>query len=602
MKLITQTSIAALAIATSTPLCASTVSVNPLSPANTLIKITEPKKFLILPVQESMPDSKIDILVNGNVAGTIYVKLADSNVDYTVPLDLTPYTSEGNVVLNIISEVDRTHSRNASDFTCWSGMTTADTFDTSNREKYRPAFHHTPLYGWMNDPNGMFYKDGVWHLYYQYNPYGSKWQNMSWGHSSSTDLVNWTHEPVAIMPNGLGTIFSGSSTIDVKNTAGLGDSTVVALYTSSAQSQVQSMAYSHDNGRTFTFYPGNPVIPNPSEARDPNMFWHEPSGQWVLVLAHALEKEMQIYTSPNLIDWTLQSSFGKGFGSQDGVWECPDLFELPIDGTDERKWVLICNINPGSPMGGSGTQYFIGDFDGKTFTADTPADVSKWMDFGKDHYATVTWSNAPQNRRTAIGWMSNWQYANEVPTQQFRSANTLPRELSLFRADDGEVYLASKPSPEIETLRKDKREYKNVTINSKGKRYAIPELCELVIDYDASSCDTLKLILSNEAGEEVVMNIDPANKQFSMDRTKSGITDFSNHFPATTVAPMFRQEAKGCLRIFIDRCSIEAFDSEGRMAMTNLVFPEKPYSSLKIAGVGKKAKIKKLEIYSLNNN
>lgn len=602
MNTIANTCLALAVAASALSLSAGPVDVYPLSPSNTLVKISQPKRFLILPVQEAMPDSKIDILVNGNLERTIYVRLADSNTDYTVPLDLTQYAAKGDVALNITSEVDRTHSRNASDFMCWDCIATADDFDTSNREKFRPAFHHTPLYGWMNDPNGMFYKNGVWHMYYQYNPYGSKWQNMNWGHSSTTDLVNWRHEPVAIEPNGLGTVFSGSAVVDAANTAGLGDSTVIALYTSAGASQVQSLAYSTDNGQSFTTYPGNPVIANPSEARDPNMFWHEPTQRWVLVLAHALEKEMQIYTSPNLIDWQLASSFGKGYGSQDGVWECPDLFELPVDGTDLKKWVLICNINPGSPMGGSGTQYFVGDFDGTTFTPDTAPAVSKWMDYGKDHYAAVTWSNAPANRRTAIGWMSNWQYANEVPTQQFRSANTLPRELGLFRADDGQIYLSSTPSPELEALRSSKRAYKKAAINSRGREYAIPPLCELTVDYDATNCDALDIILTNAKGEEVVMTIYSGSKEFAMDRTGSGETAFSAHFPAVTKSPLFRSEAKGTLRVFVDKCSVEAFDSEGRFAMTNLVFPTEAYSKLKIAAKGGKAKIGNVEIYSLEKN
>ena len=572
----------------------------PLGSANTMVRISTPEKFLIIPVQESMPDSKVDILVDGDVRATFFVRLADSNIDYTVPLDLTPYAGEGEVVLNISSEVGRTHSRNASEFICWKELTTSDSFDTSNREKYRPAYHHTPLYGWMNDPNGMFYKDGVWHLYYQHNPYGSKWQNMSWGHSSSKDLIHWEHHPEAIRPNGMGSIFSGSAVVDHENTAGFGKDAVVALYTSCAQSQIQSLSHSSDNGVTFTFYEGNPVIPNPTEARDPKVFRHAPSGQWVLVLAHALEKEMQFYTSPDLKSWTLQSSFGQGFGQQDGVWECPDLFELPVDGNGSKKWVLLCNINPGHPFGGSGTQYFIGDFDGKTFTPDEPAEVQKWMDYGKDHYATVSWSDAPDSRRTAIGWMSNWQYANEVPTMQYRSANTLPRELGLFTAPDGKIYLSSTPSPELLKLRKSGKNHGKASVGKSGRQYSIPALGEIVVEYDASGCKELELTLSNAAGEKVSMTLDPAKDTFSMDRTKSGHVDFSAQFPAVTTAPLHRADDKGTLRIFIDNSSIEVFDSEGRFAMTNLVFPENPYTTLRISAKDGKARLGKVEIFNLS--
>ncbi len=585
--------------ATALPTMAGTLEVYPLSASNTLVKIIDPEKYLLLPVQESMPDSKIDILIDGQIVKTVNVRLADSKQDYTVPLDLSAYKGKGPVILNVISESDRTHSRNASDFSCWKNLTMSDTFDVTNREKYRPAYHHTPDYGWMNDPNGMFYKDGVWHLYYQYNPYGSKWQNMTWGHSTSTDLVNWKAEPIAIEANGLGSVFSGNCVVDKENTAGFGKDAVIAMYTSAGASQVQSLAHSDDNGKTFHFYNGSPVIANSTEARDPNMFWHEPTRKWVLVLAHALEKEMQIYTSSDLKHWTLESAFGKGYGSQDGVWECPDLFELPVAGTDEKKWVLVCNINPGSPMGGSGTQYFVGDFDGKTFTCDDAPEVSKWMDYGKDHYATVSWSNAPEGRRTVIGWMSNWQYANEVPTMQFRSANTLPREMGLFKGPDGGIYLSSTPSPELKEMRGAKKIYKGGSINSKGKEFAIPELCEIIVDYDATNCGTLEFTLCNEAGEEFVMGIDSKRKEFVMDRTKSGLTDFSADFASVTKAPMHRESAKGKLRIYVDKCSVEAFDSEGRFVMTDLVFPTQPYTKLKISARDGKAKAEKIEVYTL---
>lgn len=572
---------------------------------NTLVRINNEKnRYLIIPVQESVPDAKVEVLVNGKVEDTFYVRLADSNIDYTVPYDLAPYAGKGEILLNI-TEVDRAHNQSALDFVCWDQLKTSDTIDTANKEKYRPAFHHTPLYGWMNDPNGMFYKDGRWHLYYQKNPYGSKWQNMTWGHSSSTDLVNWEHHDDAIRPDGLGTIFSGSSVVDHANTAGFGEDAVIALYTSAGRNQIQSMAYSLDNGMTFTKYPGNPVLPNPREARDPNMFWHAPTGQWVLVLADALEQQMQIYTSPDLKDWKYQSSFGKGYGSQAGVWECPDLMEIPVEGSNEKKWVLLCNINPGGPFGGSATQYFVGDFNGKKFTTKTPQSKEKWMDYGKDHYATVSWSNAPDNRHTVIGWMSNWEYANDVPTMQFRSANTLPRDLALFKDIDGEYYLSVKPSPEVEALRGEADVYPATDLSTSPITYKLPAandgICEIVVDYDAKKCSSLDFTLSNDKGEKVVMAIDVKKGEFSMDRTESGITSFSTRFPAVTYATMHNKSGRGSLRVFVDRCSIEAFDGNGRFAMTDLVFPENPYTTLTVSADGGKAKLNNVAIYSLNS-
>ncbi|MDE6324670.1 MAG: DUF4980 domain-containing protein, partial [Duncaniella sp.] len=299
------------------------IEINHLGVNNTLVRVNGDGRYLMLPVQEANDDATVNLLVDGKIEKTIYVRLAKSKVDYLVPLDLSAYEGH-DVLLNIVTSQGRATVREAKDDACWKNFSLTDSFDAANREKYRPAFHHTPEYGWMNDPNGMFYKDGEWHLYYQWNPYGSKWQNMTWGHSSSPDLVNWTHHPAAIEPNGLGSVFSGSSVVDSDNTAGFGKDAVISLYTSAGVSQIQSLAWSRDNGKTFTIYPGNPVLTLESEARDPNMFRHEPSGQWVLVLAHALDHEMLVFTSPDLKEWTRQSAFGSGLGCQDGVWECPD--------------------------------------------------------------------------------------------------------------------------------------------------------------------------------------------------------------------------------------------------------------------------------------
>ncbi len=585
------------------------VKVEHLGTNNTLVRIDGDSRYLMLPVQEAYDDATINVVVDGKIDRTIYVRLAKSKVDYSMPFDLSPYKGH-DVVLNIITSQNRSTVREAKEDACWNNFRLTDSIDVTNKEKYRPVFHHTPIYGWMNDPNGMFYKDGRWHLYYQWNPYGSKWQNMTWGHSSSSDLINWEHHPAAIEPNGLGAVFSGSSAIDTENSAGFGKDAVIAMYTSAGASQIQSLAYSHDDGETFTIYPGNPVLTLESEARDPNMFWNPETKLWTLILAHALDHEMLIFTSPDMKEWTLQSNFGKGLGAQDGVWECPDLFELPVDGTEQTKWVLLCNINPGGPFGGSGIQYFIGDFDGKTFKADTDAKgtvPTKWLDYGKDNYAIVSWSNAPENRRTAIGWMSNWQYAAEVPTKQFRSANTLPREISLFTGDDGQIYAASIPSPELTALRgKLAVNTKSINVNKKGKTIILPSendgACEILMDIDPLKAGSISLTLSNEKGEKSILTYAPNYETLSFDRRESGIVDFSQDFPAITLTPTFNGGKNLGLRIFVDRSSIEVFANEGKGVMTNLVFPTTPYNKLTITTDGGNAKVRNLKIYSINPN
>ena len=583
------------------------VEVSHLGPTNTLVRVTGDDNFLLFPVQEIFEDdAKINVIVDGKVEETIYVKLARTKTDYTVPYDLSRFKGK-NVVFDIVTHQSRNSVRDAKDDVCWDGIVLTDTFDTTNTEtKWRPSYHHTPLYGWMNDPNGMFYKDGVWHLYYQKNPYGSKWQNMTWGHSTSTDLINWEHQPDAIRPDGLGAIFSGSAVVDSQNTAGYGEDAIIALFTSAGTSQMQSFAHSNDNGQTFEVYPGNPIITLDTEARDPNMFWNKETGEWNLILAHALEKEMLIFTSPDLKNWTLQSSFGKGLGAQEGVWECPDLFELQIPGTDKTKWVLISNINPGGPFGGSGVQYFIGDFDGKTFTSDTNPDgtvPTKWLDYGKDNYALVSWSDAPDNRRTTVGWMSNWQYAADVPTIQFRSANTLPREMELFADPDGELYVASVPSPELEKMRgKIISSASDKKLVEKPISYKLPAdgICEIDLTFQAQDNDLVTFTLANAENEQVVLKYDAKNHRMSFDRRESGVVDFSDKFPVVTSSPTFEKDGKISLRLFLDRSSIELFGNNGQFVMTNLVFPNNPYSTLSIQSKNGTAHLDNLKVYSLN--
>ena len=525
------------------------------------------KKYLLLPVQESAEVSNIKVIGSSRQLKTLNVRLANNHIDYYVPLCLQEFADEKGLMLDV--HVNGTYRTDGgiSTFSCWKNMSFSDTFDMQNREQYRPIYHHTPAYGWMNDPNGMFYKDGVWNLYFQHNPYGSQWENMTWGHSTSTDLVHWKYEGDAVEPDALGTVFSGSAVVDMENTSGFGKGAVIALYTSAGESQTQSLVYSTDNGKTFHKFEGNPVITSTvPDFRDPHMFWNEDIKKWNMILAAG--QHMEIYSSDNLKDWKYESSFGEKYGNHGGVWECPDLMKLKVRGTDKEKWMLICNINPGGPSGGSATQYFVGDFDGYKFTCESKPEVTKWMDYGKDHYATVTFDNAPEGRHVAIAWMSNWQYATQVPTQQYRSGNSIPRDLGLFEYK-GETYCSVVPSPEMTAARSKKA----------GKK--LTESCEMVVNLKGNATITL----SNDKGEKVVMNYDAKAETFSMDRTKSGKVDFSKDFAAVTKAPTYGKISQ--LRIFIDKSSIEALDADGKMSMTNLVFPSKPYNKVTVKGKGK---------------
>jgi levanase/fructan beta-fructosidase len=515
---------------------------------------TQDAKYVLLPVQETAETAAIAVLNGRNdMVQRLNVKLAVDSVDYWVPYEL-----RGARLLDIEfrGELPRAgQPGGVGAWLCWKEMKYSSTFDTANRERFRPLYHHTPLYGWMNDPNGMFYEPsatgsgGVWHLYYQYNPYGSQWENMHWGHSTSSDLTHWEAQPLTFEPDWLGSIFSGSCVTN--------GSEVVAFYTSAGHHQTQSMAVSRDGGRTFTKYEGNPVITSDKpDFRDPNVFWHEPTRRWIMILAAG--QEMQLYSSANLKEWQYESAFGLDYGGHGGVWECPDLFKIG------QKWVLLCNINPGGPFGGSATQYFVGQFDGHKFTCESAPKVTKWLDYGKDHYATVSFYNAPEERRVVMAWMSNWQYANQVPTKQFRSANSIARDLGLF-SHGGETYVSVVPSKEM--------------LAARGAKVKKPtEACEIVVDMKGRT----EIVLMNTKGEQVVMTYDGARQTFAMDRTKSGDVSFSEAFACTTEAPTYGSIRQ--LRIFIDRCSIEAFDADGKMAMTNLVFPSEPYSMIKVKG------------------
>lgn len=582
----------------------------------TVIHITNPTNYILLPIEEEAAESQV-LLDTGEATDTdMDIRLAQTQVDYFVPFALPTGVKTATVCV-------RNKSKDA---LCWKEIKLSDTFDTANTEKFRPVYHHTPLYGWMNDANGLVYKDGEYHLYFQYNPYGSKWGNMHWGHSVSKDLVHWEHLAPAIARDTLGHIFSGSSIVDQENVAGYGAGNILAFYTSASDKngQIQCLAFSKDNGRTFTKYEKNPILcpaDGSRDFRDPKVFRYEPEDKWVMIVS--ADKEMRFYDSKNLKDWNYMSSFGEGYGVQPCQFECPDMVELPVDGDlNRKKWALIVNVNPGCYFGGSATQYFTGNFDGTKFSCDSQPNVTKWLDWGKDHYATVCFSNTGE-RTIAVPWMSNWQYCNIVPTKQFRSANALPRELSLY-TQDGEIYLSAVPVPEIKTLRKEKKEIPAFTV---ANDYHIDSLLadndgayELALEITVGEAEIMGFNLFNDKGEKVDIYFNLPEKRLVMDRTKSGIVDFGkksvsheievhdrrkttsinyiDDFALATWAPI-KKENKYTLDVFVDKCSVEIFLNGGKVAMTNLIFPSEPYNRMCFYSKGGSFQVDSFKAYRL---
>ena len=477
----------------------------------------------------------------------------------------------------------------------------ADSLTARYDEAYRPSFHFSPPSHWMNDPNGMVYHDGEYHLFYQHYPDSTVWGPMHWGHAVSEDLVHWEHLPIALYPDSLGYIFSGSAVVDKGNTSGLGSDgrdPLVAIYTyhdAEAESagrddhQTQAIAYSNDNGRTWTKYEGNPVIPNEEpirDFRDPKVRWDEQRERWVMALA--AQDRIMFWGSENLIDWTYLSDFGRQLGGHGGVWECPDLFPLTVEGTDEEKYVLLVSINPGGPNGGSATQYFVGDFDGTTFTPDPSflPDVRNgqgvWIDYGRDNYAGVTFANIPaeDGRRIFIGWMSNWLYGQQVPTESWRSAMTVPRTLSLHQLPAG-YRLFSEPVAELEKLRGTAGEVgpEQLTASTATGTQEI----EVAFLTDQSTSEACGILLENERGESYRIGYDPATQEFFSDRQNSGDHSFSNKFanPAAR-APRPATSDTVRLHLLVDVASVELFADGGATVMTEIFFPSEPFNRISV--------------------
>jgi fructan beta-fructosidase len=477
-----------------------------------------------------------------------------------------------------------------------------------SKEQHRPQIHFSPKEKWMNDPNGMVYHNGVYHLFYQHHPYSSIWGPMHWGHATSRDLVHWKHEPIALYPDSLGTIFSGSAVVDKNNTTGFGKNgqvPLVAIFTHHDANgekggrndfQNQSLAYSLDNGKTWVKYNGNPVLKNPgiTDFRDPKVMWYEPQKKWVMTLA--TKDRITFYSSPDLKDWKKESEFGSDRGAHGGVWECPDLFALDHNG--KKVWVLIVSINPGGPNKGSATQYFVGDFDGTNFAA-SHSDI-RWIDYGPDDYAGITWSNTG-NRKIFLGWMSNWLYANEVPTTTWRNAMTIARDLKLKQVGN-DLYIASKPVPELSKiqLKPVVLQTINVTNNTDiTKRIGGLSLpCRINLATD--DIKDISLVISNDAGEELSIGFDKKENQYFIDRAKSGKADFNKEFAARHVAPKIATGKKMDMTLIIDVSSIELFADDGLTVMTSVFFPEKPFKKIHVQSADN-AVIKKLEFSKLKS-
>ncbi|MCW3804556.1 glycoside hydrolase family 32 protein [Plebeiibacterium marinum] len=465
-------------------------------------------------------------------------------------------------------------------------------------EQYRPQIHFSLQSGWANDPNGMVYYDGEYHLFFQYNPDTTIWGPMHWGHAISKDLIHWEELPIALYPDSLGWIFSGSAVIDWENTSGLGKNGIppmVAIFTyhnrelesaGTDKFQYQGIAYSLDKGRTWTKYKNNPVLPNPGirDFRDPKVSWHPESGKWIMTLA--VLDHINFYSSPNLIDWTLESEFGVGIGAHGGVWECPDLFPLQIEGTDETKWVLLVSINPGGPNGGSATQYFIGDFDGHVF--EPHGEKTKWLDYGKDNYAGVTWSDIPDEdgRRILIGWMNNWQYANEIPTSGWRGVFTLPRTLELTEIYNDYLMISS-PVKEFEKLKSGSKNISGSTISGMQEINMKPQFpMEIDLNFNTENNTAMNfgerfgIILSNKKNESLKIGYDNLNKLFFIDRSNCGWDSPNQEFAGIHNAPYIVSSPSLDLKLIIDESSVELFAVDGLVSMTEQLFTADKFTSV----------------------
>lgn len=487
-------------------------------------------------------------------------------------------------------------------------ITVVSAVSLAQTDLYRSAFHFSPQEAWLNDPNGLIYYEGEYHLFYQYHPDDTVWGPMHWGHAVSTDLLNWEELPIALYPDELGTIFSGSAVIDYHNTAGFGEEAMVAVFTHFVPGlQQQSLAYSTDKGRIWTKYEGNPVLPPPVRTmqnfRDPKVFWYgsEEAGHWVMSIAAGTS--ILFFTSPNLIDWESSGGFGLTHGATCGVWETPDLFELKVDDTSETRWVLTVGIGDCAPAGGSGQQYFIGQFDGETFSNANDKDLILWVDFGADFYAGQSWSNLA-DRRIWTGWMNNWTYAQAIPTGNFRGALNLPRELSLTQTDAG-IRLKQTPIRELESLRTDAWSWENETITEGINLLEGLELetFEVFLDVEVNPLvNRVGLKVRTSESTETVFGFSPKAGQLFFGRGNSGRADFSDDYSLGHIAELSADVANRIrLHAVVDKASIEIFANDGVTVMSEQFFALENAVGLELFVEGSDVTVHKLNVWKLGD-
>ena len=486
--------------------------------------------------------------------------------------------------------------------------------EPSYDQLWRPQYHFTPPQYFMNDANGTVFYKGEYHLFYQYNPEGQVWGHMSWGHAVSTDMVHWQNLPVALREDpGNYMIYSGSAVVDWENTSGLcknpdpnDHSCLIAIYTGAyKKKQKQHIAFSNDSGRTWTNYSGNPVADlDAPDFRDPNVFWYAPQHKWVMVAVLADERTLVVFDSPDLKHWTKRSNFGPA-GDTAGQWECPDLFELPVEGSGEKKWVLIINRNPGAPAGGTGVRYVIGKFDGTTFTSEVPNTPALWADWGKDFYATNTWKDVPSSdgRRLWIGWFSNWKYANAEPTVLWRGAQSVPRTLMLRRYSDG-LRLVQRPIRELESLRREKLRITNASIAEANQKIRESgwkgEVYELEAELQPGQSGEIGFRLRKNKDVETLIGFDLVHGEVYVDRTRSGEVSFSKDFPGRHSASI-EKGSKVKVHVFVDRSSVELFVNDGERVLSERIYPPAGSDGLELFSNGTGTIVNSLTIWHLNS-